>query len=257
MGLESLYLFTMLGGLAAGAYAFEAGLRRKREGERPWLVPLVVVVLFAVGMIAAATHVHSIPRAIESVFGGTINFGSGMIREVAVAGCFLVLAVIDLIITLVKKSSPYGLRVAGAVVGVACMVMMGVAYIDVYGNAVWCNAPATIITFLAGDLAMGLALFALLASASYESKPLRYAAFAVNAVFAAGLCLEAVAFTGEGFSPITQIVGLVIAPVASIVLAALSSKIKNKKALAIAVCVVSIVGVAISRYAFYATFTVA
>lgn len=151
-----MYLFTMLGGLAAGAYAFDAGLRRTREGSRPWLVPLVVVALFAVGMVAATTHVHSIPRAVESVFGGTVNFGSGMIQEVAVAGCFFVLAAIDLVVTLVRKSSPYALRVVGAIAGVICMVMMGVAYIDIYGNSVWCNAPATILTFVAGDLAMGL-----------------------------------------------------------------------------------------------------
>lgn len=257
MGLESLYLFTMLGGLAAGAYAFETGLRRKREGARPWLVPLVVVVLFAVGMIAATTHVHSIPRAIQSVIGGTVNFESGMIREVAVAGCFFVLAVIDLIITLVKKSSPYVLRVVGAVVGVVCMVMMGVAYIDVYGIPVWCNAPATVLSFLAGDLAMGLALYALLDAVDYGEKPLRISAFVVNALLAVGLVLEAVAFSGEGVSPISQIAGLVIAPVVSIVLVALSAKFKNKKALAIAVCVVSIVGIAISRYAFYATCAVA
>ena len=144
MGLESLYLFTMLGGMAAGAYAFDAGLRRTREGSRPWLVPLVVVALFAV-----------------------------------------------------------------------------------------------------------------LASADYAGKLLRLAAFIVNAVLAVGLVLEAVAFSGEGFSPITQIAGLVIAPVVSVVLVALSSKINNKKALAIAVCVASIVGVAIARYAFYATCTVA
>ena len=238
MGLESLYLFTMLGGMAAGAYAFDAGLRRTREGSRPWLVPLVVVALFAVGMIAATTHVHSIP-------------------QVAVAGCFFVLAIIDLVVTLVRKGSPYALRVVGAVVGVICLVMMGVAYIDVYGNPVWCNAPATILAFVAGDLAMGLALFALLASADYAGKPLRLAAYIVNAVLAVGLVLEAVAFSGEGFSPITQIAGLVIAPVVSVVLVALSSKINNKKALAIAICVASIVGVAIARYAFYATCTVA
>ena len=79
----------------------------------------------------------------------------------------------------------------------------------------------------------------------------------MNAVLAVGLVLEAVAFSGEGFSPITQIAGLVIAPVVSVVLVALSSKINNKKALAIAICVASIVGVAIARYAFYATCTVA
>ena len=49
MGLESLFLFTLLGGLAAGAYVFETCFQRIRKGERPWLVPLVVVVLFAIG----------------------------------------------------------------------------------------------------------------------------------------------------------------------------------------------------------------
>lgn len=60
MGLESLFLFTLLGGMAAGAYAFETCFQRTRTGERPWLVPLVIVVLFAVGMIAASTHVQSL-----------------------------------------------------------------------------------------------------------------------------------------------------------------------------------------------------
>lgn len=257
MGLESLYVFTMLGGLAAGVYVFDTCLRRRRAGGRPWLAPLIVVILFAIGMAAAATHIHSIPRAIQSVFGGTINLESGMIQEVGVAGCFLVLAVIDLVITLVRKSAPYGLRIAGATVGVVCMIVMGVAYLDIYGVAVWGNAPATIITFLAGDLAMGLALFVLLGSASYDGKAVRCASFVVNAVLVVGLCLEAVAFAEDGFSPATQIAAIVIAPVISVVLVALSSKINNKKALALAVCVASIVGIAIARYAFYATCTVA
>lgn len=257
MGLESLYAFTMVGGLAAGVYVFETFLRRKREGAHPWMIPLVVVVLFAVGMAAATTHVHSIPRALGSVLGGTVNVGAGMIQEVAVAGCFLVLAAIDLIVTLVRRSSPFALRVVTAVVGVLCMVMMGVAYIDIYGNPVWCDAPATVLTFLTGDLAMGLALFALLGSAGYDVKAVRCSTFAVNAALVVGLCLESFAFANRGFNPATQIAAIVIAPVATMVLAALSSKIKNKRALAIAVCVASIVGIAIARYAFYATCTVA
>lgn len=257
MGLESLYVFTMLGGVAAGAYAFETGLRRRREGGRPWLVPLVVVILFAAGIVAAATHVHSIPRAIQSVVGGTVNFGSGMIREVLVAGCFMVLAAIDLVVTLVRKDSPYGLRVAGAVVGVVCMVMMGVAYTDVYGIAVWCDAPATILAFLAGDLAMGLALFAVLGSEGYDGAVLRIVSFVVNAALAVGLVLEAVAFSNEGFDPASQIAALVIAPIASAALVALSPRIASKRAVAVAICVAAIVGVGISRYAFYATCTVA
>lgn len=257
MGLESLYLFTMLGGMAAGAYAFDAALRRTREGNRPWLVPLVVVVLFAVGMIASATHVHSISRAVGAVFGGTLNLAAGMTWEVAIAGCFFVLALADLVVTLVRKSSPYALRVAGAVAGVICIISMGIAYTDVYGNPIWCNAPATILAFVAGSLAMGLALWALLTSTDYETKPLSLATYLVNAALVVGLVLEVLAFSSEGLSPVTQIAGLVIAPVVSVALVALAPKIHNKQALAIAVCVASIVGVAIARYAFYATCTVA
>ena len=158
MGLESLFAFTLLGGMAAGAYVFETCFARKRSGNRPWLLPLVVVALFAIGMIAASTHVQSIPRAMGSLTSGTVNFASGMVREVAVSGVFFVLALIDMIIAFVKKDSPFALRVVTAVVAVACMVLMGTAYTDVFGNPVWTNAPATVLSFVAGDLAMGLGL---------------------------------------------------------------------------------------------------
>lgn len=106
MGLESLFAFTLLGGMAAGAYVFETCFARKRSGNRPWLLPLVVVALFAIGMIAASTHVQSIPRAMGSLTSGTVNFASGMVREVAVSGVFFVLALIDMIIAFVKKGQP-------------------------------------------------------------------------------------------------------------------------------------------------------
>lgn len=251
MGLESLFLFTLLGGMAAGAYAFETCFQRTRTGERPWLVPLVIVVLFAVGMIAASTHVQSIPRALASVSAGTVNFGSGMVKEVAASGIFFVLVIVDLIITLAKKNSPFALRVVAAVAAVVCMVLMATAYVDVYGNAVWSNAPATVLSFFAGDLAMGLGLCAVLGSVDVTKKPALYALLIVDAALAIGLALEVAAFGGQGASPVTQAVGLVVAPVASAALAA--SKLENKKMLAIAMCALLVIGVAIARYAFYAT----
>ena len=253
MGLESLFLFTLLGGMAAGAYAFETCFQRTRTGERPWLVPLVIVVLFAVGMIAASTHVQSIPRALASVSAGTVNFGSGMVKEVAASGIFFVLVIVDLIITLVKKSSPFALRVVAAVAAVVCMVLMATAYVDVYGNAVWSNAPATVLSFFAGDLAMGLGLCAVLGSVDVTKKPALYALLIVDAALAIGLALEVAAFGGQGASPVTQAVGLVVAPVASAALALAASKLENKKMLAIAMCALLVIGVAIARYAFYAT----
>lgn len=252
MELISLYLFTLLGGLAAGTYVFETCFSRKREESRPWLIPLVVVILFAIGTIAAATHVQSIPRAFDALFGGTVNFGAGMTQEVVIAVCFLVLAVVDLVVVAVRKSSPYALRVITAVVAVVCMVMMGTAYTDVYGNAIWCNAPATIVSFVAGDLAMGLALYALLGQAGYAEAGLRITSLCVSVVLAVGIGLEIAAFAGEGADAMMQVAALVIAPVASIVLVALSSKFKNERALAVAVLAVMVIGVAVSRWAFYA-----
>ena len=50
-----------------------------------------------------------------------------------------------------------------------------------------------------------------------------------------------------------QIAGLIIAPVASAILVLAGAKFNNKKTLAIVVCAVLVVGVAIARYGFYAT----
>ncbi len=251
MGLTSLFLFTLLGGLAAGAYVFDTCFNRKREGDRPWLMPVIVVVLFAVGLIAAATHIHSIPRAFEALFGGTVNFGSGMIWEVVISGVFLILALVDMVLVLVKKASPFALRAVAAVVAVVSVVLMATAYINVYGNAVWTNAPATIVSFVAGDLAAGLGLYAIVARADFADKMLRNVAFVVAALFAIGAALEIAAFAGAGESVIAQVIALVC-PVAAAVVVALSSKFKNNGVVSIVVCVLMIVGVAVSRYAFYA-----
>ena len=256
MGLVSLYLFTLLGGLAAGTYVMEACLLRKREGDRPWLIPVVVVMLFAIGVAAAATHVSSIPRALSALTGGTMNFGSGMVREVLVAGLFLVLALIDMIIVLVKKDSPDALRIVTAIVGIVCIVFMGTAYIDVYGVAIWTNAPATVVSFIGGALAMGIAAYALLAPASYTDGAVRITAIVANIVLAIGIVLEIMAFSGAGADVMMQVVGLIVAPVASLALVFASAKFANQRTLAAIVCVLAIVGVAVARWSFYAVCTV-
>ena len=256
MELVSLYLFTLLGGIAVGACVCEKCFLRKRSGEKPWLIPAVVVVLFVVGTIAATTHIQSIPRAFDAVFAGTINMGSGMVMEVLIAIVFLVLAIVDLIVTLVKKDSPYALRVIAAFVGVICMFAMGLAYTGVYGIEAWCNAPATVISFVAGDLAMGFGLCMALGVVDFGEKTILRAFYVFAALLAIGLCLEVVAFVGVGADSMLHIVAFVVAPVLAAILAALSAKKENKKAYALAICIALIVGVAISRYAFYAVATV-
>ena len=152
-----------------------------------------------------------------------------------------------------KKETPYALRVAAAIVAVVAVVLMGVAYIDILGNPVWCNAIATVLSFVGGALAMGIALHAVLVSGGYEGGSARIASIVSNVILAAGIAFEASAFVEHGVDAMPQIIALVVAPIASIVLVALSSKAKNARAIAVAVCVLSIVGVGISRWAFYAT----
>ena len=75
----------------------------------------------------------------------------------------------------------------------------------------------------------------------------------VDAVLAVGLALEIAAFSGAGLNPAMQIAGLVIAPIASAILVFAGAKFNNKKTLAIVVCALLVIGVAIARYGFYAT----
>ncbi len=254
MGLESLFAFTLLGGAAAGAYVFETCFAKERQGERPWLCVLVVVALFAVGMGAAATHVQSIPHAFQALGAGTVNFGSGMVKEVAVSGLFFILALVDLIVVFVKKNSPYALRVVTAVVGVVAMVLMGAAYIDVYGNEVWSNAPATVIAFISGDLVMGLGIACALGCADISAKQVSYALVGVCAALVVGLGLEIAAFSAAGTSIVSQVIGLVVGALAPAACALAASKSANKQTIAWLVCVLAVVGVGVARYAFYATY---
>ncbi len=255
MGLMSLYLFTLLGGLAAGLYIFETCFKRVREGERPWLISLVVVVVFSIGLIAATTHIHSFSNAAAALSAGTLNFGAGMVWEVAASGLFFVLALIDMIIVLVKKSSFFVLRVMASLLAGFCIILMGSAYISVLGNPVWSDAAATLLTFIAGALSLGLAVYAVLANKEYTEKAFKISSLVVNVVLALGMLLQVVAFSGAGISVVMPVVGLIVAPVASIAAVLCAAKSSNVRAITFVVCIATIIGIAISRYAFYASWT--
>ena len=100
---------------------------------------------------------------------------------------------------------------------------------------------------------MGLGLCAAFGSADIAEKPVMYTLVAVDVVLAVGLALEIAAFSGAGLNPVMQIAGLVIAPIASAILVFAGAKFNNKKTLAIVVCALLVIGVAIARYGFYAT----
>ncbi len=254
MGLESLLIFTLLGGMAAGAYGFETILVRKREGERPWLTTLVIVIMFVVGCLASATHINDFGRAFASVFtNGTVNLSAAMVHEVFIAGIFAVLAIIDLCITFAKKETPYALRAVTAVVGLIVILAMGFAYTDSYANAIWCEAPATVIGMLGGSLAAGLAMLGLFGGIDYRADSAKKWVFGSAGVFALGIVLEIAAFAVHGASVIALVLALIIGPVAGIALFANSGKVKSDQTLSFIMFALMFVAFAICRYAFYAT----
>lgn len=247
MGLTPLFLFTLLGGLGAGTYVADTLLQKERSTSRPWLVPLIVVIVFAIGTIAATFHVSNIER----VFTAQINFGASMVTEVAVAACFVVLALVDLIVTAVKKTCPYALRVVTAVVAMISIITMGAAYVGIYGVEVWTNAPATVLVFLGGDLAMGLTLLVALSPASYGETPVKSYHVIVEIVLAVGLLLQIASFHAAGLDIVPLVLGLVLAPVVGIALTFLAAKRKGKGIPAL-ICICVIAGVVLMRWAFYA-----
>ncbi len=254
MGLESLLIFTLLGGMAAGAYGFETILMRKRQGDKPWFLTLVVVVLFSIGCLASATHINDFGRAFASVFvNGTVNLNAAMVHEVFLAGIFLVLAIIDLAITAAKKTTPFALRAITAVLGVIVIVAMGLAYIDSYANPIWCEAPATVIGMLGGSLAAGFTLYALLTSADYDESNNRKCFYIAAAIFALGILMEIGAFVAHGASVLALVIALIVGPIASVAVVLNSSKISKKTTLVSIVFALVLIGFIICRWAFYAS----
>ena len=240
-----LFLFTLLGGMAAGVYLAETCLQRTRSGEKPWLVPLIAVILVAAGAIAATFHVGNIARA----FTPHINFGAGMVQEILLAAVFGVLALVDLVLCATKKCSPFALRVCGAVAAALLALSMGHAYTTVLGNPAWTQPVATILSFFAGSLLSGLLLFTLLRRNVVSCS-------AAKAYLCVSVVLLIVALTLQigVFSSLSASVTLLVAGLAAGVVGAVCAFVSPQRpgvALPAAAFALGLVGVGLARWAFY------
>lgn len=240
-----LFLFTLLGGMAAGTYLAETCLERKRGDANPWLVPAVALALVAVGAIAATFHVGNIAR----VFTLHVNLGAGMTQEILLVAVFGALVLIDLVLCAAKKQSPLALRICGAVAAALLMLSMGHAYTTVLGNPVWAQPVATILSFFAGSLLSGLLLFALLRrNAAGQSAAKAYLGIAA-ALLVVGLAVQASVFAAWSAS-VTLLVAGLVAGVAGAACAFFAPK-RTGAALPAAAFALALVGVGLARWAFY------
>ncbi len=243
-----LFAFTTLGGLAAGAYVVGAFFPSAvREAKRPWLFPLVCIVLLGAGLLGVLGHLGRPER-----FLFALSNPSSMIAEEAYWSlAFGVLMLVDLALLARKGEGPRAVGVLGAVAALGLVCIMGNAYFTAYGNPVWAAWP-TLALFVLGDVAMGAALFGLFGGERYRTGAFTIVSAVLAALAAAGMIAVAARFAGFSLEVAPFVVGAVLALAgAACALLARKGRLSERPA-AIAVLACLVVGVAVARYAFYA-----
>lgn len=242
-----LFVFTLLGGAAAGAYVFAAFFPAKEvEGKKKAVFPLVVLILLAVSGLMLLTHLgHP-----ERMFNAFSNPTAGITQEgVTMMGLGL-FALIDLILAFFKGKTSRPVQIVAAIFGFLLLCAMANAYFQMLGIAA-CNTAAVIPFFLIGGLSLGAALYALFMDEPYKKGTFSLVSIIVAALLAITLIAMTAHFASIGESPVAMACGLVIAPIASIVVMAVAQK-GGKTWAPATVLALMVIGMAIARYSFYA-----
>lgn len=244
-----LFLFTTLGGLAAGAYAVVACLPSDggaKDSKRPWLFPLVCLALLGVGLLGVLGHLGRPERFLMAL----ANPASMIAEEAYWSFAFGLLVLVDLVLRARRGASPRAVRVLAAVCGFVLMCIMGWAYFTAYGNPVWA-AWTTLLLFVLGDLAMGAALVGVFEAPYYRNRAFAIAAAMLALAAAASMAAVGAQFAayGHGIAPFVAAAVLVVAA-AVFALVANAGKLAPRAASALVLACI-LVGVAVSRYAFY------
>ena len=239
-----LFVFTLLGGMGAGAYVAAAFLPQ-RSGRARVALPALVLVLLAVSGVALLTHLGR-P---ELVFNAFRNPTAGITLEGFATILFDVFVVIDVVLAATNKPANKVVGILAAVAGVLLLAAMGYAYASFDGVAVW-GTWQTYLLFILGGIATGSALVTLFADDGFAS-----GAFAVTVAVAAALAavaevLVGMVFAANGYSVAPFAIGAVALLGAAAV--ALVGRGRGKGAALPAVALaLAFVGVAVARYFFY------
>ncbi len=250
-----LLVFTTFAGFAAGAYMIDALCGNGCTSDntvtsvRPWLLPLVCLILLGVGLCGTLLHLGQPLRFVN----GMANPGSMIAQEAYWSLAFGVVVLTDLVLTKVKGVSLRPIRWLGAVVALGLMIVTGLAYYQSLGLPAWSGA-ATIPLFLVGDLALGAGLCALLARGAAHGGKLICATMAAQLAFAVvlvayGLYLIRIGIDMTGLLVAAGIVGSVAVGVVAVATRCgkLPAHIDN-----IAIFVLGTVGVVVARFVFFA-----
>ena len=157
----AIYLF--LAGLGAGAFVLGA-LTNWAKTPAPTMkkIAFIVPVAVAVGTLMLVVDAHAGLMNPLRFFGLVTNLGSVMAWGVIILSVFLVVSIVDVIILLVKKSSPKVLDIIGAVLAVCVAAYTGVLLGDAgVAFPLW-NMAVLPILFIVSAASTGIALTVLI-----------------------------------------------------------------------------------------------
>lgn len=241
-----LFVFTTLGGLSAGLVMAMALFPATEKQERPWLAPLTALVMLGVGMLGVLFHLKRPALFLLALR----NPSAGITQE---AYCGIVLGVLLLILLIVcwrKGQAPKWLIWTSAVVSLILTFIMGFAYMVNVGTPAWANWT-TVPLFVIGDIAMGLALWAVLSKKVLENHTFTFTVIIILAVLAVIMLLTGLHFGSVGNNALLIYIGLIVAGGGGIAVAAAAQKaFANWQSGVLVACV--IIGVCLSRWGFYA-----
>lgn len=257
--LLPLLVFTTFGGIAAGAYAVsafkaliptsgEAGEQAGFAAHKPWLFPLVCIVLLGIGLLGTLAHLGQPLRFIN----GMLNPGSMISQESYWAISFGLLMAIDLALVWFKGVSSKVVRTLGAVAACGMMVVTGLAYYRCAFIDVWASA-LTVPLFVVGDIAMGVALCMLFTRIDAYERALHGADIVVAVVWLCTTVAFALHMAACDQSVAVVAAGAIVGPVAAGILSAcvMRGALKADKA-GYAILALAFIGVVVIRGAFFA-----
>lgn len=239
-----LFIFTTLGGIAAGSYVARAIAPLPQGRKAPWAFALASLVLLAVSGIALLGHLGQPLRVLNAFSNPT----AGITQEGIATVLFGIAVLADLVLCAKQGDSPRWLVALAAVFGVALTVVMGLAYAGLPGTPAWASA-ATAPFFVVGDLAMGAGWYVLFRSDALSRQTYRIYAAAIMAVGAACVAAMGAHFASLGFSVVPFVAGAIGAVIAAACY--LLGDKRSSKTFAWCACACVIIGVAVARYAFY------
>lgn len=240
-----LFIFTTLGGIAAGAYIMGALFPRKDKGEKGWIFPVAILVMLGLGLLFVLFHLQQPMRFLNALANPT----AGITLEAYFSMAFGLCVLIDAIMQFTQKKEVRGLQIVGAIFGLGLTCVMGYQYLTSMNVPAWCSWQ-TMPFFVVLDLAMGAAVYPLFNKAVYREGSYATIAMAIQAIAVLSLAIEAVHFAGVGFSPLPFAVGAVLVAVA--IYFTTKAKADGASSQALAICALVVLGVVIARYAYYA-----